>query len=91
MISNPGPNPLDLEIVETMDSAFDILFNHPGCVDSADQLRLRIVAHNLKAFAEYLLIADNHPDLIKLDTKKLVLGILGTSDWMLKHLPDLPD
>lgn len=90
-MSNPDQAPLDLEVGETMDAAFEILNSLPDCPDSPDQLRMRIAAHNLRALAQVMLIADSAPDVISINVKQLVLGLLGTSDWMLKYLPELPD
>lgn len=84
---------LDVGLGEAMDVAFELISTHLQNHDSPDQLRLRIVAHNLNALAQVLLIADDHPEEIQLNIKQVVLGILGTSDWIMDHLPeiDLPD
>lgn len=79
---------LDQDLDQTMDALFSILKEHVGCNDTDDQLRLRIVGHNLRALAQVLMIADGNPD-IGLNLKQVILGILGTSDWALKNIPAL--
>ena len=91
MTMQPNGNPLDIEVGETMDAAFQILRDLPDCPDSSDQLRMRIAAHNLRALAQVILIADSNPEAITANLKQVALGLLGTSDWMLKYLPELPD
>lgn len=82
---------LDEEIGETMDATFEIISQLPDCTDTADQLRMRIAAYNLRALSQVLLLADDHPEVIGVNLKQVILGLLGTSDWMLKHLPELPE
>lgn len=80
---------LDIGLGEAMDVAFDLISDHLDNHDTPDQLRMRIVAHNLNALAQVLLIADDNPEQIQINLKQVVLGILGTSDWIMKYLPEL--
>lgn len=81
-------DPIDKGLVDAMEVAFEIISIHPDNHDTPDQLRLRIAAHNLKAFANILLIADDHPE-VSLNVKQLCLGLLGTSDFLAKNLPEI--
>lgn len=82
--------PLDMELDETMETVFQIIKENPDNKDSDDQLRMRIVASNLRALSTVLLLADSRPDM-GLDVKKVALGLLGTSDFLLKSLPELEE
>ena len=90
-MSNPDQAPLDLEVGRTMDAAFEILSSLPDCPDNPEQLRMRIVAHNLRALAQVILVADDRPDDVSINVKQFALGLFGTSDWLLKYLPEIPD
>src|ERR1700745_1631685 len=81
--------PLDIGLGEAMDVAYEMLVGHIDNHDTPDQLRMRIVAHNLRALAQVLLIADDNPDVVAINLKQVVLGILGTSDWLIANLPSL--
>lgn len=82
--------PLDAELDETMEMVFDIIKANPENTDTDDQLRMRIVASNLRALSTVLLMADENPN-IGLDIKKVALGLLGTSDFIVKHLPEIEE
>lgn len=82
---------LDIGLGEAMDVTFEILSALPANHDTPDQLRSRIVAHNLRALATVILMADDHQDTIQINLKQVVLGLLGTSDWLMKHLPALEE
>jgi hypothetical protein len=88
--NNYGLDPLDLELAETMDSAYALLRDMADCPDNDEQLKLRIAGHNLRALSQVLLMADSHPDF-GVNLKQVVLALLGTSDWMLRDLPELPE
>lgn len=81
--------PLDVDLGEAMDVVYEMILASPENKDTPDQLRARIAAHNLKAFATVLLMADDNADTIKVNLKQIVLGLLGTSDWLTKNLPPL--
>lgn len=83
--------PLDEELGQAMDVAFELISTNPSNRDNDDQLRSRIVAHNLRALATVILIADDHADSVQVNLKQFALSLLGTSDWLLKHLPELED
>ncbi len=84
---------LDIGLGEAMDVAFELIKWNPQNKDTDDQLRMRIVAHNLHALAQVLLIADDHQGEgdISLNIKQLVLGLLGTSDWLIANIPQLEE
>lgn len=89
VFDSSNESPLDIGLGEAMDMAFELISAHLDSHDTPDQLRMRIVAHNLKALAQVLLIADDHPEQVQLNLKQVVLGILGTSDWLIAHLPEV--
>lgn len=88
--SNPFDGALDSDLAEAMDFAYELISSNPSNKDSADQLRMRIVAHNLRALATVILMGDDNPE-IQVNLKQVVLGLLGTSDWLFAHLPELED
>lgn len=79
---------LDAELGQAMDFMYELISATPENHDTPDQLRMRIVASNLSAVANLLLVADERPE-IGINMKRVVLGILGTADWLVKTLPDL--
>lgn len=52
-----------------------------------DQLKMAIVAMNLRALANTLLAADQSEE-IQVNVKQLVLGLLGTVDFLEADLPE---
>ena len=83
--------PLDMDLNESMDVMFELIKENPQNTDTDDQLRLRLVASNLRALANVVLIADSKPNEFSLNLKQVALGILGTSDWIYDHIPELED
>lgn len=81
---------LDENLGEAMDVTFEIISTLDANLDTPDQLRMRIVAHNLKAISQVILMADDNPQ-IEMNLKQLTLAILGTSDWLFKFLPELEE
>jgi hypothetical protein len=49
---------------------------------TSEQIKLMIVASNMHALAKTFLEADENPNGVSLNLKKVALGILGTSDWI---------
>lgn len=82
-------SPLDTELYDTMEAVFQIIKGNPENRDTDDQLRMRIVASNLKALSSVLLLA-SRPD-IQLDVNKVALGLLGTADFLINHLPEIDE
>lgn len=82
---------LDEELGQAMDVAFDLINSRVDNHDTPEQLRMRIAAHNLRALAQVVLIADSSDGEIGVNLKQMTLGLLGTADWMLKYLPELED
>lgn len=83
-------NPLDEELYSAMDDVFEMIKGNLANRDTDDQLKRRIVYHNLNALAQVILLADANPEMT-LDLKRVALGILGTADWIAKGLPELPE
>ena len=81
-------NPLDEELIESMQSLFEILKEHPENADTDEQLKMRIVSSNLKALANVMLIADSKEE-ISLNLKQVALGLLGTAAYLSDDLPEI--
>lgn len=76
----------DGEITNILNSTFD-LGSKMKSPFTPDQLKMAIVAMNLRALANTLLAADQDPG-INVNVKQLVLGMLGTVDFLEEGLPD---
>lgn len=77
----------DDEITKILDSTFQ-LGTKMGSAFTPDQLKMAIVATNLRALANTLLKADESEE-IEINVKQLVLGMLGTVDFLEAGLPDM--
>lgn len=80
----------DQEIKETLEGTFRIGSLIPSPY-TPDQLRMAIVASNLRALAKSFLLADEHPERIQLNLKQVCLGIFGTCDFLEEALPSLEE
>lgn len=78
--------PVDIEMAQAMDVVFDLTKADPSNTYTDDQIRRKIVCSNLHALCNTLLLADSNPDQVGVDLKKVVLGILGTAEWLVKGL-----
>lgn len=81
-------NTLDEQMEKTMDSLFTTIKWHPMNTLTDDQLRMKIVACNLKGLVQVLLRTDEDPEYT-LDFKTLALGLLGTVSWLESTIPDV--
>lgn len=81
--------PLDQDLQETMSSMVEIMREMGWDQDTDDQLRMRIVGHNLRGMAEMFMVA--HEKEIQLNCQQLALGMLGTADWLMETLPVMED
>ena len=79
----------DTAIKEMLDSTFNQGLKFPNNPYTLDQLRMAIVATNLKGLVNAILMADEKPDEVRMDFKQLALGILGTIDFLTETLPSL--
>lgn len=80
--------PLDQELADTMDTIFNYIKTLPDNQDTDDQLRLRVVAHNLRALAQVFMMCEEDKDFEVIPTQ-VALGLLGTAAWALDSLPIL--
>lgn len=85
------PNKLDQELIAAMEMVFKLIKASPENKDSDEQLKMRIVASNLKALADIFLMADSKPEEVEVDYKRVALGLLGTSDYLIKDLPEIDE
>lgn len=81
--------PLDQDLIDTMNGMVELMREMGWDQDTDDQLRMRIVGHNLRGIAEMFMIAAEKD--IQLDFNQLALGMLGTADWLLETLPTMED
>lgn len=80
----------DSEIYELLKGTYQVasFMNHPY---SEDQLKIKIVATNLRALVNTFLLAADHPEKIEVNFKQVALGILGTIDFLEEGLPELEE
>lgn len=71
----------DQEIFSLLEETFKAALSIGGDY-SPEQIKLMIVATNLESLAKMFLVADNKPEEVTLNLKKVALGIMGTSDWI---------
>lgn len=81
----------DQEISTILETTFQQALLISAGAHTPEQLRLMIVSTNLESLAKTFLIADNQPDTISLDLKKVALGLLGTADWIKDGLDGMGD
>ena len=74
--------PFDVEIRDILEDTYKKATILNDGQFTPDQLKLMILATNLQSLANTFLLADKSPGEVKMDLKKVALGILGTHDWI---------
>lgn len=80
----------DIEIRDTLEITYQAalaLNKVQGSRYSPEQIKLMILVTTLTALSNTFLMADTEDEDIKLDMKKVALGVLGTADWVKEGLP----
>lgn len=73
--------PIDESLTVVMDTTLNIAkIMRPDI--SEDTLKCKVLAFNLKALVEVLLLADDEDSPVEINLKQLALGLLATADWI---------
>lgn len=80
----------DAEILTLLQGTYHVasFMDHPY---TEEQLKMKIVATNLKALVNTFLVAAEHPDEVDLNLQQVALGLLGTVDFLEEDLPEIDE